>query len=171
EFHSTTFLPASSIRYGECNVIGRHQAAATNKNRPATSFSRSSRYGKATSNLSSLALWSLGSFLNSSVSLRHSSKFSGETKSEATLISHLVWAASRYENCLSKLLLKCPWFYAWNHKTVEGLVMDWVNDLNIRPSANANRQKYLVHGYMSIQNKELTIVPKLPVQLDSNKCA
>lgn len=40
----------------------------------------------ATSNLSSLALWPLGSFLNSSVSLRHSCKFSGETKSTATLV-------------------------------------------------------------------------------------
>lgn len=39
-----------------------------------------------TSSLSSLALWFLGSLLNSSVSRRHSCKFSGETKSAATFV-------------------------------------------------------------------------------------
>ena len=39
-----------------------------------------------TSNLSSLALWFLGSCLNSSVKRRHSWMFSGETKSTATLV-------------------------------------------------------------------------------------
>ncbi|KAF8082541.1 hypothetical protein N665_0820s0002 [Sinapis alba] len=44
------------------------------------------RSQKNTSSLSSLDLWSFGSLRNSCVSLRHSSKLSGATKSSATFM-------------------------------------------------------------------------------------